>query len=50
MKKCPRLHILTWHAAVHSFFHIHNIRGIKKYVSLDSLRTIVHALNYYLST
>lgn len=27
-----------------AFFHIHNIRRIKKYLSLDSLRTIVHAL------
>ena len=27
-----------------AFFHIHNIRRIKKYLSLDSLRIIVHAL------
>ena len=27
-----------------AFFHIHNIRRIKKYLSLDSLRIIVYAL------
>ena len=26
-----------------AFFHLHNIRRIKKYLSVDSLRTIVHA-------
>ena len=27
------------------FFHLHNIRSPKKYLSVDSLQTIEHALN-----
>ena len=25
------------------FYYLHNIRGIKKYLSRDSLRTLIHA-------
>lgn len=41
MKECPRLHISTRHAAVHSFIYI--LQKNKKYLFLDSLRRIVHA-------
>ena len=40
MGKCPCPQISLKHAGF--FFHLHNIRRIKKYLSQDSLRTIVH--------